>query len=108
MAAGGRNGSDLDVGEVTARPGRKEKRAGWGRLLLLAAGVLALAVLIYSGIHSRVSADAVLRSETEQATVRDVIVVTRRQARPPMKWFYPEAHSLLFTRLYMREPAAIS
>ncbi len=103
MAAGGRNGSDPDVAAVTATPDRKEKRSGWLGLLLLAAAVLALAFFVYSGIHSRVSADATLRSETEKAAVQDVTVVHPKAASPTDEVVLPGgAQPYIYSPVYAR------
>jgi RND family efflux transporter MFP subunit len=82
MAADGRNGADLDTAAVTAKPAHRERRPGRARLLLLAGAILAIAFGIYSGIHSRVSADAVLRSETEKAAVLNITVTHPKAASP--------------------------
>lgn len=103
MAEGGKGGSDPDVAEVTRRPERKASLARLARLVLLAAAVLAFAFLIYSGIRSRTSADAVLRSETEKAAVQDVTVVRPKAASPTDEVVLPGGAQLyIYAPVYAR------
>jgi RND family efflux transporter MFP subunit len=58
-------------------------------LLLAAAALATLAVLIYSGIHSRVAAESRLKQRTEEAAIPTVAVVFPREGAPTQELVLP-------------------
>src|SRR6266478_7943110 len=57
--------------------------------LLMAAALAATALLIYSGIHSRVAAESRLKQRTEEAAIPTVAVVFPREGAPTQEIVLP-------------------
>lgn len=58
-------------------------------ILTLAVAVAALALVIYTGIHSRAVAESRLKQRTEEAAIPAVIVVFPRQGAPTNEIMLP-------------------
>ena len=67
------------------RPGPRRRTA----ILLAAAALAALALMIYSGIHSRVIAESRLKQRTEEAAIPTVAVVFPREGAPTQEIVLP-------------------
>src|SRR5262249_22763169 len=75
----------------------------WFSLLLLTGAMLLLVYFVYYGIHTRRSAEAILRSETERAAVRDVTVIRPKAASPVNEVVLPGgAQPFIFSPGYAR------
>ena len=61
-------------------PGRRR-----GALLFAAIALVLVAAVIYSGIHSRATAESRLKQRTDKAAIPIVDVVSRRKARRSLK-----------------------
>src|SRR5580700_3407904 len=68
-----------------SRPGGRRRTA----MLVAAAALAALAVLIYSGIHSRAVAESRLTQQTQEAAVPTVAVVFPREGAPAQEIVLP-------------------
>src|SRR6266853_6252378 len=76
---------------ITGRDGF-ERRHGIRRgtsALISAAAFAALALLIYSGIHSRTAAESRLKQQTEEAAIPTVAVVFPREGAPTQELVLP-------------------
>jgi len=67
------------------RPGPRRRTA----ILLATAALAALALMIYSGIHSRVIAESRLKQRTEEAAIPTVAVVFPREGAPTQEIVLP-------------------
>jgi len=67
-----------EPGEFSAGPGIRSRTS----ILLLAGALAALALLLYSGIHSRVAAESRLKQRTEEAAIPTVGVVSPQEGAP--------------------------
>jgi RND family efflux transporter MFP subunit len=70
---------------VKPRPGMRRGTS----ILVSAAGLVALALVIYSGIHSRVAAESRLKQRTEEAAIPTVAVVFPREGAPTQEIVLP-------------------
>jgi RND family efflux transporter MFP subunit len=68
-----------------ARPGARYRTA----ILVAAAALAALALMIYSGIHSRAAAESRLKQRTEEASIPTVSVVFPREGAPTQEIVLP-------------------
>jgi multidrug efflux pump subunit AcrA (membrane-fusion protein) len=67
------------------RPGTRRRNA----ILVAAAALAALALMIYSGIHSRAAAESRLKQRTEEAAIPTVAVVFPREGAPTQEIVLP-------------------
>src|SRR6202030_2615549 len=58
-------------------------------ILISAAALAAIALLIYSGIHSRVAAESRLKQRTEEAAIPTVAVVSPQEGAPTQEIILP-------------------
>jgi RND family efflux transporter MFP subunit len=82
----------IEVQTVIPRRDRFERRPGIRRrtsVLTSAAAFAALALLIYSGIHSRIAAESRLKQRTEEAAIPTVAVVFPQEGAPTQEIVLP-------------------
>src|SRR5580704_10308229 len=82
----------IEVQTVIPRRDRFERRPGIRRgtsVLVSAAAFAALALLIYSGIHSRTAAESRLKQKTAEAAVPTVAVVFPQEGAPTQEIVLP-------------------
>src|SRR5258707_15043540 len=82
----------IEAQPVQANPDGFHPRLGSGRriaILVAAAAFAALALLIYSGIHSRAAAESRLKQRTEEAAIPTVAVVFPREGAPTQEIVLP-------------------
>src|SRR5260370_39425700 len=81
-----------DVQGVQPSPDGSPSQPGIRRgtaILFAAAAIAALALLIYSGIHSRAAAESRLKQRTEEAAIPSVAVVFPREGAPTQEIVLP-------------------
>src|SRR5712664_3482015 len=82
----------IEAQPVQANPDGFHPRLGSGRriaILVAAAAFAALALLIYSGIHSRVAAESRLMKRTEEAAIPTVAVICPKEGAPTQEIILP-------------------
>src|ERR1700720_3363567 len=82
----------IEVQTMIPRPDKFEPRPGFrpGTFVLISASAFAaLALLIYSGIHSRTAAESRLKQRTEQAAIPTVAVVFPQEGAPTQEIVLP-------------------
>jgi len=82
----------IEVQTMLPSPNRFEPRPGIRRgtsVLISAAAFASLALLIYSGIHSRVAAESRLKQRTEEAAIPTVAVVFPQEGAPTQEIVLP-------------------
>src|SRR5260370_1490552 len=76
----------IEVHTMQPSPDGFHPRSGARRqtaILVAAAVLVALAFLLYSGIHSRAVAESRLKQRTEESPIPTVVVLFPRQGAPP-------------------------
>ena len=74
-----------NLDESHPRPGARRRTT----ILVAAAALVALALMIYSGIHSRAGAESRLKQRTEEAAIPTVAVVIPREGAPTQEIILP-------------------
>src|ERR1700730_6104297 len=82
-----------------SRPGARRRTA----IVIAAAAIAALALLIYSGIHSRAAAESRLTKRTEEAAIPTVAVVLPQEGAPTQEIVLPgNTQAFSYAPIYAR------